>query len=85
MEAFNVGFNVGDVIAPHYGLRLFDKHNQSYLFHDTDVAIVLTVQKRLHHGTPVITVFDITLLHGDGQIRQHAPFFPELFKIVIDQ
>lgn len=81
MEAFNVG----DVIAPHYGLRLFDKHGQSYLFHDTDVAIVLTVQKRVPHGTPVITMFDITLLHGDGQIRQHAVLDPQLFKVVTDR
>lgn len=81
MEAFNIG----DVIAPHHGLRLFDKHCQSYIFLDTDVAIVLEAQKRVPHGDFVFIVFDITLLHGDGQIRQHSVLDPQLFKVVTAQ
>ncbi len=79
MEAFNVG----DVIAPHHGLRLFDKHYQSYIFLDTDVAIVLEAQKRVPYGGFVFT--ETTLLHSDGQIRQHAQLDPQLFKDVTAQ
>ena len=76
MEAFIAG----DVITPHYGLRLYDKHSQSFLFRDTDVAIVLTAQKRVPHDTCAVdTIFDVTLLHGDGQIRHYPVLDPQLF------
>lgn len=77
MEAFKVG----DIIAPHYSLRLFDKHGNSNLILPTDVTVVLEVGTR----RPRLAghrAWDVTLLLYGGVVRQYVTLDPAAYEVV---
>ena len=80
MEAFKVG----DIIAPHYSLRLFDKHGNSNLILPTDVTVVLEVGRSSPFSE---RARDVTLLLRGGVVRQYEAHEPgayeELFHSVV--
>ena len=77
MEAFNVG----DIIAPHYSLRLYDKHGNSNLILPEDAILVLGVGTRrplrARHRA-----WDVTLLLYGGVVRQYVTLDPAAYEVV---
>lgn len=75
MEAFKVG----DIIAPHYSLRLFDKHGNSNLILPEDVIVVLEVGR----SSPCSErARDVTLLLYGGVVRQYVTLDPSAYEVV---
>jgi hypothetical protein len=77
MEAFKVG----DIIAPHYSLRLFDKHGNSNLILPEDVIVVLEVGTRRPRYRA--RAWDVTLLLYGGVVRQYVTLDPAAYEVVI--
>lgn len=68
MEAFRVG----DIIAPHYSLRLFSTQGGSDLVLPTDVIVVLGVEDR---------GWNVTLLLHGGHVRNYAVLDPSPWEV----
>lgn len=69
-------FRVGDVIAPHYHLRLFDRGGHADLVLPTDVIVVVGVEGRS---------WNVTLLLHNSRLRNYAMLDPSPWEIVSTQ
>ena len=68
MEAFRVG----DIIAPHYSLRLFDNQRNADLVLPTDVVVVVGVEGRS---------WNVTLLLYGGRVRHYGVLDPSPWEV----